>query len=259
MIGECAAGYLGPMERSLPISPRSPGPGATKGAGGRVVNTGAFGMGRAQAGAKTAATWEEISDAARKVGDFFHKTEKAGSWDKVTKEDFDAMAKLVKITGRRKIVYGGQNYQRLGGAGALLDKMDHSITERLANTGNLPELMPTAPTAKAMAKKLALYTGGSYTWRNPTTWTTSHGWRHRDPADHVEYPSRTDFESAWAFLSGVAEPVSYLDHLDTRRGGLKFGRYLLERASTTSLDGSRVNFLVSVRTMGSLKNLVVLS
>lgn len=138
--------------------------------------------------------------------------------------------------------------------------MNHSLAEKLALTGNLPEITPAAPTAKALAKKLALYTGGSYTWKNPTTWTTSHGWKHRDPSDHVEYPSERAFENAWAFMANAAEPVSYRDHLNTSRTGLKFGRYLLKRASTIKFNanGGVENFLISVRTTAALNNLVVL-
>ncbi len=206
--------------------------------------------------ARAKPTGQEIDEASSRMGDFFHRTETAGAWDKITGDDLAEMSKLVKITGRRKMIYGGPNYNFQGTAGKLLDRMNHSVGVNLAATGKLPKLTPSAPTAIAMAKKLALYTGGSYTWKHPTTWTTSHGYRHRDPADHVEYPDNDAFERAWAFLAGIAEHVPYRDRLGSECLGLKFGKYLLERARSTSGIGAglRERFLISVRTLEALKN-----
>lgn len=215
-----------------------------------------FNKGRSQAVARAKPSGQEIAEAANLMGDFFHRMETAGTWDQVTEDDLMEISKLVKITGRRKMLYGGPNYNFNGTAGKLLDRMNHIMGVRLSEDGKLPKLTPSAPTAIAMAKKLALYTGGTYTWKHPTTWITSHGYRHRDPADHVEYPDNDAFERGWAFLSGIAEDVPYRDHLGSERIGLKFGKYLLERASTVSGVGAgmRERFLISVRTVGALKN-----
>lgn len=109
-------------------------------------------------------TGQEIDEASSRMGDFSHRTETAGAWDKIAGDDLAEMSKLVKITGRRKMIYGGPNYNFQGTAGKLLDRMNHSVGINLPSAGKLPELTPSAPTAIAMAKKLALYTGGTYTW-----------------------------------------------------------------------------------------------
>lgn len=177
-----------------------------------------------------------------------------------SKEDVQKIAKLVRVAGRRHGIFGGAHYSSMGTAGQVLDSITHAYQKTLADVGDLPPPSPSAPTSTAMAKKLALYTGGSYEWRHPTTWTTSHGWRHRDPSDHVGYSSRASLENAWGMLRDMAEEVTYLDHLDSERKALKFGKYLFERATVTSLSGTgRVDFLLSVRTFDSLKNLVILN
>lgn len=63
------------------------------------------------------------------------------------------MSKLVKINGRRKMIYGGPNYNFQGTAGKLLDRMNHSVGINLPSAGKLPKLTPSSPTAIAMAKK----------------------------------------------------------------------------------------------------------
>lgn len=225
--------------------------------GSRPVDIKAFQKGRAQPTKRTEQTYQQRAEASTQIGEFRHKMEISGTWGEVTKEDLVKISKLVKITGRRGVVYGGPNHTRFGTAGSLLDEMSHSLRARLAKNGELPDITPAAPTAQAMAKKLALYTGGSYTWKYPMTWTTSLGEKHRDPSDHVEYVSQVSFEDAWSSLSRVSEGVSYKDHLESPRTALKFGKYLLERASTISTIGSRPRerFLISVRTIAAIKHL----
>lgn len=72
----------------------------------------------------------------------------------------------------------------------------------------------------------------------------------------MEYPDNDAFERAWAFLTGIAEDVPCRDRLGSERHGLKFGKYLLERARSASGVGAglRERFLISVRTLEALKN-----
>lgn len=219
-------------------------------------NVAAFQKGFSHSSAKPSAM--EQFAASSHIGELVHQS--PNILKSPSKEDVQKIAKLVRVAGRRRGIFGGPHYSSMGTAGQVLDSITHAYQKTLANGGDLPPLSPSAPTSTAMAKKLALYTGGSYEWRHPTTWATSHGGRHRDPSDHVGYPSRGNLENAWGMLRDMAEEVTYLDHLDSERKALKFGKYLLERATVTSLSGTgRVDFLLSVRTFDSLKNLVILS
>lgn len=140
-------------------------------------------------------------------------------------------------------------------ASIIMDK----YYEQSKKSGNLPAFVANVPTAKDMASQIAAHTNGSYTWRNPTTWTTGYGQRYRDPEDHVQYKTEEDLESAWEFLAKGGKKVYYRDNFKNLNTAIKIGKYIVEKATIIRgpfSDSPETTHLLSVRSAGVINKAV---
>lgn len=179
----------------------------------------------------------------------------------VTPELLKQVKNNIAVVGRRgEIPYTGPkgNYSRVtvrNLASIIMDK----YYEQSKKSGKLPAFVANLPTAKDMASQIAAHTNGSYTWRNPTTWTTGYGQRYRDPEDHIRYKTEEDYEDAWEFLSNLGTKVYYRDSFKSLRTAIKIGKFIVEQASTVMGvfgDDPVTTHMLSVRTAGVINKAV---
>jgi hypothetical protein len=174
--------------------------------------------------------WRERSSAEDKIGKIVASRK---NWDQFTIDDINEIKKLIKITGRASVIYGGKGYDRLGTAGGILDRMIHNYRLNQAKSGKMPQFTGSATTARDMARQIAMQTNGRERQRYAIVWTTGYGQRYKDPSDFIEYKTEEDYDSAWDWVQSKGKKVYYYDHFKHLNTAIKIGKYIIEPASYT--------------------------
>jgi hypothetical protein len=174
--------------------------------------------------------WRERSSAEDKIGKIASSRERS---DQFTIDDINEVKRLIKITGRASVIYGGKEYNRLGTAGGILDHMIHNYRLNQAKSGAMPQFTGVAANARDMARQIAMQTNGDYNQKYARVWTTGYGQRYKDPSDFVEYKTEEDYDSAWDWVQSKGKKVYYYDNFKHLNTAIKIGRYIVEPASVT--------------------------
>lgn len=174
--------------------------------------------------------WRERSDAEDKIGELYVNR---GKWSKDPLALINELKRLVNITGRAMTVYGGREYQKLGTAGKLLDKVIYEYKLNQMRSGQMPQFTTAAGSAYDMARQIAMQTNGDTRQKYARVWTTGYGQRYKDPSDFIEYKTEEDYDSAWDWVQSKGKKVYYYDHFKHLNTAIKIGKYIIEPASFT--------------------------
>lgn len=174
--------------------------------------------------------WREISSAKDKIGKIASSRKTS---DQFTIDDINEVKRLIKITGRAPVIYGGKGYDRLGTAGGILDHMIHNYRLNQAKSGKMPQFTGSSTTARDMARQIAMQTNGDATQKYARVWTTGHGQKYKDPSDFIQYRTEEDYDSAWDWVQSKGKKVYYYDNFKHLNTAVKIGKYIIEPASVT--------------------------